>query len=190
MKRPLLNTPAKIIFSELSKGLHSPCFFNFSLGQSLLPSGMGTSCTQNNQEEEERDARSGERCDTVREQSMTFLLGWSRSPHSLTASVCRLTLLLEFAASLLVARLEWADRRTGSAMDLSPVGAWLVGPKPPSVSSIAASHYRSPWVRPELGRKVVATLWAGHGSVLVIFRNVLTAFPSFPSACGRTERYL
>lgn len=25
-------------------------------------------------------------------------------------------------------------------MDLSLVGAWLVGPKPPSISSVAASH--------------------------------------------------
>lgn len=29
-------------------------------------------------------------------------------------------------------------------MNLSLVGAWLVGPKPPSISSVAASDYRSP----------------------------------------------
>lgn len=45
-------------------------------------------------------------------------------------------------------------------------------------------------MRPELGRTAVAVLWAGHGSVVVIFRKVLIAFPSFPSACGGTERYL
>lgn len=60
------------------------------------------------------------------------------------ASVCGLALLLEFAMSLLVVWLERADRKTESAMDLSLVGAWLVGPKPPSGSSVTASHYRSP----------------------------------------------
>ena len=121
---------------------------------------------------------------------MTFLLCWSRGPRSLMASICCLTLLLEFATSLLVVWLEWADRKTVSATDLSLVGAWLVEPKPPSVSTIAASHYRSPRVRPELGKTVVAMLWARHGSVLVIFHNVLIAFPSFPSACGGTEVFV
>lgn len=65
-KRRLLNTPTKTTFPELSKGLYSK-IFNFIFGVSpLLPSGMGTSCTQNNQEEES-DARSGEHCNTVRE---------------------------------------------------------------------------------------------------------------------------
>lgn len=56
------------------------------------------------------------------------------------APICGLALLLEFVMSLLVVWLQRADGKTERATELSLEGAWLVGPKPPSVSSIAASH--------------------------------------------------